>query len=161
MDGDEVNRSRLAQVVFADAAALADLEAIVHPAVTERVRRWRAGAAAEPEPDSTSPPTARPAWLAVEAVKLVESHLRAECDAIWLLLADREVRIERLAERGWSRDEVERRLDSAPALAPELCAADTVIDTSGPWDHTLAQLETAWLSLPSRPHRRPHGSDNS
>jgi dephospho-CoA kinase len=42
MDGDKVNRSRLAQVVFADAAALADLEAIVHPAVTERVRRWRA-----------------------------------------------------------------------------------------------------------------------
>ena len=37
-DASEIDRSRLAQIVFSDSKALADLNAIVHPALNERMR---------------------------------------------------------------------------------------------------------------------------
>ncbi len=133
LDGAVVNRERLGAVVFADHAALADLEALMHPVVTQAIREWRAGSSAP--------------WGVVEAVKLVESDLLAACSAVWLLMCDKRVRRERLAARGWSDDEVARRVAAAPPLGPELAIADAVIDTSGPWDHTVAQVESAWAAL--------------
>jgi dephospho-CoA kinase len=128
-----LDRRRLAQLVFADPTELAALEALVHPVVADRIRVWRVG---RPDP-----------WVACEAIKLLESGLAAQCDAVWLVLCDRAERLSRLSAAGWDPDEVTRRMSAAPALAPELAAADALIDNSGPWDHTLLQLEAAWAKL--------------
>lgn len=133
MEGGAVDRARLGMVVFADPAALTDLEALLHPIVSAHIKTWRSAT--------------QERWSAIEAVKLVESELLSTCDSVWLFLCEKSVRRERLAARGWSEAELTGRLASAPPLGPELAVAKAVIDTSGPWGHTVVQLEAAWAVL--------------
>ncbi len=60
--------------MFADAEALRDLEAIVHPAVRPRILAAITGA----ERDGARA-------CVVEAIKLVEGGLAELCDAVWLV----------------------------------------------------------------------------
>lgn len=131
--GDVVDRSALARVVFADAAALADLERLLHPAVTAKCAAWLAETG--------------PALRVVEAVKLIEGGLAALVDRVWLVTCERRVRSTRLLARGWSPEEASRRMAAGPPLAPRLALADVVIDNSGTWQATERQLAAAWADL--------------
>lgn len=78
-----VDRSRLGELVFADPRALADLEAIVHPAVFETVGSAIANA-----------PPAAP--HVIEAIKLVEGQNARLLDALWILESPPDEQIKRL-----------------------------------------------------------------
>lgn len=67
-----VDRAKLGELVFADPRALADLEAIVHPAVFEAV-----GAIIAKAPPATP--------HVIEAIKLVEGQNVRLLDALWVL----------------------------------------------------------------------------
>ena len=75
--GGGLDRAALARIVFSDPAALADLEAIVHPAVRERIVAEFANAEADRAPA-----------VVVEAIKLVEGGLAALCDEVWLVTCE-------------------------------------------------------------------------
>jgi len=140
--GGAIDRAALARAVFADAAALAALEAILHPRVGARIDAWFAGVDA---------PIA-----VVEAVKLVEAGLAARLDAVWLVVAAAPERARRLRARGWDAGEVARRMAAAPPLAPRLAVATEVIDNTGPPAATVVQLAAALARLaPAR--ARPSG----
>ena len=131
-----IDRRALGAIVFADPAALADLDALTHPAVVAAVRTRLAAL----EDDDV---------VVVDAVKLVESGLAADCDRLWLVVADPAQQIERLIRhRGLDRAEAERRVAAQPSLAPKLALADTVIDNAGTIAATRAQVEAAWRALP-------------
>lgn len=126
-----IDRRTLGAIVFADPAALADLDRLTHPAIVADVR-GRITTSASPV-------------VAVDAVKLIESGLDADCDQVWIVTCERGQQIARLMNRGrLSRDEAERRVDAQPLLAPKLARADVVIDNSGPIDETRRQVERAW-----------------
>ena len=76
-----LDRSALGRRVFADPAALRDLEAIVHPAVRPRILaamdRAAAGGAEA---------------VVVEAIRLVEGGLAALCDEVWLVTCSANIR---------------------------------------------------------------------
>jgi dephospho-CoA kinase len=126
----------LATVVFRDPRALADLEAIVHPAVRDRVRdRLEAQAVAGTRVS------------AVEAIKLLESPLRDRCDVVWVVVCRPEDAIQRLAGRGMSPTEVRRRMANQMPAEQMVEEADLVIDGSaGPAD-TARQVERALAGL--------------
>ena len=84
-----LDRAALARLVFADPAALADLEAIVHPAVRPRIL------AAIEAADAAGAPA-----VAIEAIKLVEGGLAALCDEVWLVTCGPVTQRARLAARG-------------------------------------------------------------
>ena len=71
-----IDRKRLGAQVFADPAALGDLEKILHPNVRPRIRARFAAAT-------------RPVVL-VEAIKLLEAGLHLECDAVRVVTASRD-----------------------------------------------------------------------
>lgn len=129
-----LDRAALGRIVFEDPAALARLEAIIHPAVRPRV--LAAFSAAE---------AAGAVAVVVEAIKLVEGGLAAICDEVWLVACDPATQRSRLAERGLAADELERRIaaqgDIRSRLAP---AATRVIDTSGTLAETRAAVAAAW-----------------
>jgi dephospho-CoA kinase len=126
----------LARIVFADPAALADLEAIVHPAVRDRVRdRLEALAVAGVRVAS------------VEAIKLLESPLRDRCDQVWVVVCRPEDAIRRLGARGMGAAEVKRRMASQMAEEDLVMAADVVIDGSADLDETNRQVERALGAL--------------
>jgi dephospho-CoA kinase len=131
-----LDRAALGRLVFSDAAALADLEAIVHPAVRSRIEIAIAAAEA----------AAAPA-IAVEAIKLVEGGLAQLCDEVWLVTCDPERQYERLLARGLDEAEATQRIaaqdDPARRLRP---AATRVIDTSGRIEETRRRVIEAWAA---------------
>ena len=84
-----LDRGALGRIVFADPAALRDLEAIVHPAVRPRILAGISAAEAEGA-----------VVVVIEAIKLVEGGLSALCDEVWLVTCDRERQRARLVGRG-------------------------------------------------------------
>jgi dephospho-CoA kinase len=132
-----IDRAALGRIVFADAEALRDLEAIVHPAVRPRILAAITGA----ERDGARA-------CVVEAIKLVEGGLAELCDAVWLVDCDRARQVERLVGRGMARDDAEARIASQGDLADRLRAsATTVIDTNADPAATRARVEAALTAL--------------
>ncbi len=128
-----LDRAALARIVFADPAALAELESIVHPAVRPRIL----------EAIDTAERDGAPA-VAVEAIKLVEGGLAALCDEVWLVLCNPVVQLERLAARGTSRADAEQRIAAQAGLAERLRPVATrVLDTSGDLAATRALVTEA------------------
>jgi dephospho-CoA kinase len=129
----------LARLVFGDPQALADLEAIVHPAVRDRVRDRLAALAA-----------AETAVAVVEAIKLLESPLRERCDEIWVVVCRPEDALDRVAQRGMSAADAERRLANQRSAEEMVAAADVVIDGSAAIRQTQDQVHAALSRLLER-----------
>ena len=117
----ELDRAALGRMVFADAAALRDLEAIVHPAVRPRI--LAAIASVEAEGAGT---------VVIEAIKLVEGGLAEVCDEVWLVTCDPEVQRARLIGRGASPQDSGQRIAAQAGLVDRVGPTATrIIDTSG------------------------------
>ena len=115
-----LDRAALGAIVFEDEAALHDLEAIVHPGVRSLVEARIERAQRDGDP-----------FVVVEAIKLIEGGLAARCDETWLIDCPPDVQRERLAGRGMTPADIERRLAAQGAdLAERLAAgADRRIHT--------------------------------
>jgi dephospho-CoA kinase len=138
-DDGEINRRALGAVVFADPAALEALDQIVHPAtvaaIRERVEQLSGGVAV------------------IDAIKLFEAGLNADCDEIWVVDCTREQQIERLMRRNnLPRDVAIERIDAQPPQSEKRARADHVIDNSGAPDAAVAAVHTLWDAMLSRIH---------
>jgi len=133
--GGAVDRRRLGDIVFRDPAALARLEAAVHPAVLLEVGRRIAEAEAD--------------VVVVEAIKLIEAGMHRAYDALWVVTAPRRVQIERLVrERGMTHDEAALRGDAQPPQEEKAALADRVLVNDGTLAQLRARVEAAWEHLP-------------
>ena len=133
-----LDRPALGAVIFSDAAARADLNAITHPAVTERSQRLFAEAGA-----------ADPAAVVVYDVPLLaEGRGSAEFDEVVVVHAPQQTRIERLiALRGLSETEARSRVTAQASDEERLALADRVLDSSGSLEKTLARADELWAEL--------------
>ena len=132
-DGD-IDRKALAEIVFADPSARADLEAIIHP----RVRELFNDAVADLAPDET---------LIYEIPLLVESNAAANFDLVITVEADLEIRKERLRKRGMFISEIERRIAAQASREEREAQADHVITNDGDEDALLRSVENLWEDL--------------
>jgi dephospho-CoA kinase len=129
-----LDRAALGRHVFADPDALAALEAIVHPAVRRRIER------AIREAKETGAPA-----IVIEAIKLVEGGLAAECDEVWLVTCEPAAQRSRLLGRGTSAEDAGQRIAAQSDLATRLRPAATrIIDTSADRGETRRLVEAAW-----------------
>jgi dephospho-CoA kinase len=132
--------SDLARIVFSDADALRDLEAILHPRVRGAIRSRLA------ELTEGGVEVA-----AVEVIKLLESPLADGCDEIWVVRCDEADAIARLAaSRSMDEATARSRLASQSSQDEKVAAADVVIDGSAPMDETRRQVEHALAALTAR-----------
>ena len=138
-----LDRAALGRVVFADPAALADLEAIVHPAVRPRIL----AAIAEADRRAASA-------VVIEAIKLVEGGLATLCDEVWFVSCQRATQRDRLVGRGSPDDEADQRIaaqgDLVAAIAP---FATRTIDTTGSAADARRMAEAALDEALARPQR--------
>ncbi|GHV21812.1 hypothetical protein AGMMS49959_11550 [Planctomycetales bacterium] len=93
--GEHIDRQKLGAVVFADAARLRQLEAIVHPWIKEQILR------------ELSALTAEIIGLDAPLLKALASDELYE--EIWLITAPFDLRLARVANRGWDAGELARR----------------------------------------------------
>jgi dephospho-CoA kinase len=132
-----LDRDRLADVVFGDDRARADLNSITHP----RVRAWmaermQAAAAAE-----------APA-VVLDIPLLFESGLTAGLDDIVVVWTPVETQVARAVGRGLREEDVRARLNAQMPLDEKRELATVVIDNSASQDDTRAQVEAFWRGLP-------------
>ena len=133
-----LDRAALGALVFADPAALHDLEAIVHPGVRRLVEERLGQARREGDP-----------FVVIEAIKLVEGGLAARCDEVWLIECSADVQRERLAGRGMQAADIERRIEAQGAdLADRLAAhAHRRFDTGDTKETIRERVEDALADL--------------
>lgn len=132
-----IDRPALGRIVFGDAHALGELEAIVHPAVQRRVLARIQESAAS--------------IVMIEAIKLLEGKLRGLCHTIWVAHCTREQQLERLRVcRGLDAKTAVLRVDSQAPQEEKVRQADVVIDTGGLMEDTRRQFAAAWAAVPQR-----------
>jgi len=130
----QIDRSRLGRVVFADAAALAQLEAIIHPFVRQAidllVRR------------------APQKVIVIEAIKLLEGPLKTACDSIWVTTAPIEVQAARLVQkRGMTLEGARQRIRAQSPQEVKLAQAHIVIRNDGSFEDTWRQVLAGWQKV--------------
>jgi dephospho-CoA kinase len=129
--GGAVDRSAVAEVVFADPEQRSWLEGLLWPRVAERIAEWRE------EVERNDP---RPRAAVVEVPLLFESGMEAAFDRTIAVVADEDVRNERAGTRGHRG--VESRTSRQLTQDEKARRADLVVDNDG----TLEDLELALSS---------------
>jgi dephospho-CoA kinase len=130
----QIDRTRLAKVVFSDPAALEQLEAIVHPLVGQAVdllvRR------------------ARQEVIVLEAIKLLESGLHGRCDTLWVTHSSQDVQLARLMhKRNMSEVAARQRIMAQPDQKIKTDQADVLIRNNSSFEDTWQQVLAAWQKL--------------
>ncbi len=133
-----LDRQGVADIVFTDPAALADLGAIVHPAVGEEIARRLE------EEASTD-------HVVVLDVPLLVESGRSDLAALLVVDVDPELAIRRLVEhRGFSEADARARMARQVSRADRLARADLVIDNSGSLTDLDAAVDRAWSWIQQR-----------
>ena len=135
-----LDRPRLGQLVFSDPAALADLNAITHPLVRARSEELSAEAAASGA-----------AAVVHDIPLLVENGLAAGFDAVIVVEAPLELRLQRLAGRGLDAETARARIAAQATDEQRRAVADIVLDNSGSLAQLTAQVDAAWARLVGAP----------
>jgi len=139
--GGRVDRARVAEVVFADAARLGELNALLHPRIRKRMfaEVERARHAGEHP------------LIVLDAALLVEGGLAGWCDALVFVDVGRRIRQARArGQRGWRPGELERRERTQESLARKKKQSDYVIRNSGSLEHTSAAVRELYNCLVAR-----------
>ena len=127
----QIDRAKLARVVFSDPEALTQLEAIVHPLVRQAVDLLIRRSSQK--------------VIVVEAIKLLEGPLRQACDTVWVTYASKSTQISRLtSKRGLSVAAAHQRMNSQPPQSEKVNAANIVIQNEGSFEDTWLQVTKAW-----------------
>lgn len=141
--GGALDRSATAAKVFADPAARATLNAIVHPWVARRRAALEAAAAAR----RPMPPV-----VVHDVPLLFEVGLDATMDVVVVVYAPFDVRAERLARRsGLGREEALARDRAQLPLEEKAARADRVIDNAGDLAALEEQVARLWGELLAAP----------
>ncbi|MDQ7794890.1 MAG: dephospho-CoA kinase [bacterium] len=135
--GGSLDRARLATLIFTDPQARQRLNQITHP----RILRRLAGELGRLEREGV-------AIVVVEAALLVDAGLTGLVDEVWVVAADPDRQVARLAERDrLTGDEAAGRLEAQLPLAEKLRAAHVVIDNDGTLARTRCQVEASWARV--------------
>jgi dephospho-CoA kinase len=130
LDSDgEVNRKTLGRIVFADRHQLTDLESLVFPWIKNRLRQLIAAAQAD----------ANVRFVILDAAVMLEAGWNDVCDRLIFIDVPTETRVARVAQRGWSKEELLRREASQMSLDEKRRRADVVLDNSG----SVAEMQGA------------------
>jgi len=122
-----LDRRALRQVVFADAAALQQLEAITHPRIRQRLRDWIA--------QQTAP------YALLSAAILLERGLAALCQRVLVVDAPESHQIARVMQRDGIDETLARQMLSRQwSRAERLAAAHEVIENPDPPQDLRAQV---------------------
>ena len=133
LNGD-IDRKKLAEIVFSDESARKDLEAIIHP----RVQAMFSEVLEDLNHDDI---------LIYEIPLLVETDAADKFDYVITVEADLESRKERLLKKGLYISQIEKRMAAQASPESRESIADSVIRNDGDEDSLLRQVENLWESV--------------
>jgi len=132
-DDGELNRPKLAEIVFNDADELKKINEIVHPAVRKDMARQRQSLAETHE------------IIVLDIPLLVESDQPLELAGIIVVDLPTDLAIERLVNhRGFDHEDAKARIASQTSREKRLERADFVIDNRGSLDDLDLEAQRCW-----------------
>lgn len=132
-----LNRKKLASIVFSDAQARRDLEAIVHPQVRAATDRWFASLHGSSH-----------AFAVADIPLLYEVGLETRFDAVIVVACDEGTQRRRVVERdGVSDAEARRRIGAQLPIDEKVRRADYVIWTDASLADTTRQVQEVCLRV--------------
>jgi dephospho-CoA kinase len=126
-----LDRPALGRIVFADPAARARLERIVHPRV--RARSAEIVASAD-----------RDAVVVNDVPLLVESGLQSSYEMVIVVEAPEGLRVARLADRGMTASDARARIAAQATDEQRRAAADVIIVNDGSRDELYDHVDAVW-----------------
>ena len=125
-----LDRPRLAEIIFANAAERAKLDAITHPRIRTRmdelIKARRSG----------------PGVLIVDIPLLYENERRTSVEKVIVVWVDPQTQLRRIRQRdGLSAEAAHQRIAAQMPLEAKRARADHVIDNSGTREDTRRQVE--------------------
>ena len=145
----QLDRAKIASIVFADAQALTDLNKIVHPAIgVEMMRRIS-------EMRDTDA-------IAILDFPLLAESPRKGLSGVIVVDIDPEIAIERVVrDRGMKASDVQARIDKQASRQDRLAIADRVLDNSGTKEDLVRQVEDAWEWIATLPDAGPDAGETA
>jgi len=147
-ENGEINRSKLAEIIFNDKEKKEKLEGLIHPRVREEINNFFSRQLGEKKP---------PKSAFVEVPLLFEVGWEDLFDQVWVIWAPKDIVIKRLVKNGrFSPEDIEARLKSQMPLGEKVKKADKVIENKGSlWD-LEKKVRERWKKLngensPNRP----------
>jgi dephospho-CoA kinase len=138
-----VDRSKLGQIIFADASKRARLNQILHPRILDVVRKWFT---AQGHPGG-------PELAVVEAALIIEAGYNKELDKVIVCWCPAEHQLQRLVDRGLTLEEAKQRIAAQMPMEEKRRLGDETIDCSGSIKDTERQVMEVVkrLSRPAAP----------
>jgi dephospho-CoA kinase len=135
----DIDRRKLGDIVFADAAARRDLEAIIHPAVVAAIDEWFAS------PDTTKHP-----FAIADIPLLFETGREKDYDVVIVTACEPALQVRRLMARdGISDAEAQQRIAAQIPVKDKTARANHVIRTDGAVAETNRQVHDVYSRLRS------------
>jgi dephospho-CoA kinase len=128
--GGQVNRGKLARIVFADAQKRDRLNHILHPRILTVVRKWFAALDRPRGPD----------LAIVEAALIIEAGYDKDLDRVIVCCCRPDQQLERLLERGMTTEQAQQRIAAQMPMEEKSRLAHEVIDCSGSIEATEEQI---------------------
>ena len=142
--GGKVDRGKLAAKVIDDQAALARLEAIVHPLVAKAREKFLADAHADEAP-----------VVVLDIPLLFEIGGSSSCDAVVVVSAPADIqRARAFARPGMTEDKFAALLAKQVPDAEKRARADFIVDSSQGLDHACAQVHDILEAVAKMPRKR-------
>jgi dephospho-CoA kinase len=140
-----IDRRKLGDKILADRSALRELEQILDPSVSRAIATRLAETSA--------------AVLVLDAIRLIEAGIAARCDAVWVVVCDRDAQLARLqSSRGMSAEQASLRIAAQSPAEDKIRHATAVLTNHGSLDDLAAQVDDAWARTvrPNLPDPNPH-----
>jgi dephospho-CoA kinase len=130
-DEGTIDRRRLGDIVMADKAALKELETILDPGVRKAIEHRLANSTAQ--------------VVALDAIRLIEGGLYKRCDAVWVVICERDAQMARLqSTRHFNAEQASARILAQRPIEEKLALATAVIDNDGSLDDLASVVSAAW-----------------
>lgn len=133
-----LNRTRLAELIFDDPVARAEVEAVLHP----RIYAELANRLGQMDPHRVR---------VVEAALLVETLSQArrwlQFDVLVVVTCSKAIQLKRLTSRGLTQDEAELRIQAQATPEERARHADYLIRNDGPPEELAPQVAALWDQL--------------
>ncbi len=128
---EQIDRKKLGRIVFSDPEAMKQLEAIVHPLVSQAIdfiiRR------------------SSQKVIVIESARLIGTPLAEFAHSLWVVYAPEEIQLSRLMlNRGMSEKDARQRINMQLPQEAQLGAANVIIKNVSSYEDAWKQVTAAW-----------------
>ena len=135
-----VDRQKLGPIVFSDPSNMDRLNAIMHPLIKDMIQTQLDDVEGKGQ-----------LIAIVEAAVLIEAGWESLFDEVWVVTADEEEIISRLASRnGLSREDSQKRINSQMSSIERSAHGDVIINNTGSVEDLKENVESLWAQRVSR-----------